>query len=622
MIMAMRITNINFNPSFKMRNEKVQSPFSAKGHIEQFFADSFVRTSKKIKSPKQTTPIADIEKSNTIQMMQGFFANNNPKLDELLSTVDFTQYGKDGIPLTYSRKEFLDDLSSELAKLPTKTQAKIIKKLDIEPIKNKDGKITGYNGIIDLSQLSPDGEEGKILSFANKFIKENSVTTGNIELDNALNSLIKGMSEFINVIGKQQHKTHELSVDSHILAVLKNVISNPEYKNLPDADKFCLKFVVIMHDIAKSEGVIDEEHPKNSALYANDILDKYNLTNETKNRIFEFIQNHHWLKDYNTGVLNPVEVATIFRRTNDLKMARIFAQADLKGVNERFYNRYKSALDDEHQKPILEALAKINEEGQMFLSNSIIDKSKVPVVKYHGKKYQVINFSKLSPNTDLAQYGFEPNTTVDNLRLLIHTVSKVCMSQSLENILMLGKSAYQGFLSTSFISLKKKETFCNYKFGVALQAQNANIANAASHNQVSGNEKKFDNFINIIAGSDHAIRYRYEIPHKIAAKLGMKMNITQYGELFSKIQKYKHISQLDNIQPIIVEDKTYTGAQIKEAITSANNSIIASDRYNEVNVYTPQVNAVIAKVDSLKEVPKELLAFANEHDLPIFLLGK
>lgn len=617
--MAIRISNINFNPCAKNQNKKAQFPYFAKNRIGQFFADSFVRTSKE-QEPEKIQSVADIEKTNTIQMMKGFFANNNPKLDELLSTTDFTQYGKEGIPLTYSRKEFLDDLSFELEKLPKKVQSKIIKKLDIKPIKNKSGKITGYDGIIDLSQLSTDGAEGKILSLANKFIKENSVSTGNIELDNALNSLIKGMSEFINVIGKQQHPTHELSVDIHTFTVLKNVISHPEYKNLPDTDKFCLKFVVILHDIAKSEGVIDEEHPENSALYANDILDKYNLTNETKNRIFEFIQNHHWLKDYNTNMLSPAEVATIFRRTNDLKMARIFAQADLKGVNERFYNRYKSALDDEHQRPISEALTKINEEGQMFLANSIIDKSKVPVIKHHGNKYRVINFAKMSPKTNLAKYGFEPNTTVENLRLLIHTVSEVCMSQSLENVSMLGKSTYQGFLSTSFVSPNIKQTYCDYKFGVALSAQNANIANASNHNQGSGNEKDFYNFMNIMTKSDPTYQYRYEIPYLIAKKLGL--NKAQYSELFSQIQKYKHPSQLDNIPPITIGNKTYSGSQIKKVIMSTNNTIIQPYCYNEVNVYTPQINAVVAKVKSLNEIPKELLTFANEHDLPIFLLGK
>lgn len=55
---------------------------------------------------------------------------------------------------------------------------------------------------------------------------------------------------------------------------------------------------------------------------------------------------------------------------------------------------------------------------------------------------------------------------------------------------------------------------------------------------------------------------------------------------------------------------------------SANDTIIEPYCYNEVNIYTPQINAVVAKVDSLNKVPKELLTFANEHDLPILLLGK
>ena len=46
------------------------------------------------------------------------------------------------------------------------------------------------------------------------------------------------------------------------------------------------------------------------------------------------------------------------------------------------------------------------------------------------------------------------------------------------------------------------------------------------------------------------------------------------------------------------------------------------NRHNEVNLYTPKANAVIAKVNSIKEVPQELLDFAKKHDLPVLLLGE
>lgn len=570
-------------------------------------------------SMKQVISAADVSKEQTIQMMKGFFANNNEETENTLATANFSLYGKKGIPLTYSRTEFLNDLSGELRKLPAETQADIIQKLGIDVIKDGNGNITGYNGIIDLTKLSSEGCEGDILLLATEFIKENKVKTGNENLDKALNSLLQGMPEFINIIGKQQHERHKLSVDTHILRVLQNVINNPEYKNLSDTDKFCLKFATVLHDIAKSEGIVDESHADFSALYSRDILRKYNLPAETKNRIFEFIKNHHWLAEYNQSSISADKIASMFRRSDDLTSARIFAEADLRGVSDEFYEAHKMVLDSSIQEPVSNALKNINSSGEIFLTNSVINKSKVPTVNHNGKSYKVINFSKLSKNTDLEQYGFEPNTTVDNFRVLVHTIKENSIKENCENVLMLGDSANEGFLCASFISVENKNTYHDNKYGLVVNSENVNIANASKVNQNSGFEKGFEDFSYIITGKARESMYRDKISKDI--KSNLELTDSEYAQLYSTLQKYKHASGLDNVPSITVNGKTLSGTQIKNAVIFANNSIINSKYHNEVNVYTPQVNAIIAKVDEINEVPQPLLDFAQEHNFPIYLLG-
>lgn len=44
--------------------------------------------------------------------------------------------------------------------------------------------------------------------------------------------------------------------------------------------------------------------------------------------------------------------------------------------------------------------------------------------------------------------------------------------------------------------------------------------------------------------------------------------------------------------------------------------------HNEANLYIPKINAVIAKVSSIEEIPQELLDYAHSHNLPIYLLGE
>lgn len=575
-------------------------------------------------SIKHVITVTDVPKEDAVKMMRGFFANNNPELDKLLSNTDFGRYGKNGLPLTYSRNKFIEDLSGLLQNLSTEEQTAITKKLGIVLIKN-DGIITGYDGIINLNALSDSGIEGRVLKAASKFIKENAVNTGNKKLDDALNSLIKGMPEFINIIGKQQHDTHDFSLDIHILSVLKEAMANPNYKNLDGSEKFCLKFAAIMHDIAKQEGIKDEGHAALCALYARDILNKDAVTmpEEIKDRIYELIKNHHWLKDYNTGSIDAEHTAALFRREGDIAAAQILAEADLKGVKQdgSFYKEHGSALSRASQTPIEDALNKIDSHGQIFYTSRIIDNSKIPVIEYNGKKYKVINFNELTGDADLSKFGFEPGTTADNLRLFIHTVNSEKIN-NLENVIFLSDPANQGFLCASYVSAKNHPTYGGNKFGVSLASENVNIANAAPNNQGSGRGKNLLHFINIITDSNAEDAYRTLIPDCIKREL----NITgsEYSMLFKIIQKYKYASQLDNIDSIRIGNKTFSGKQIKQAVSNADDLMMIrhSSKHNEANLYVPKTNAVIAKAESIEELPQKLLDFAERHNLPIYILGK
>lgn len=565
---------------------------------------------------KVVTP-TQITNQAKVNMLKNFFANNNPKLEKLLTKTDFSKYGKNGIPLAYTREEFLFDLSSLLRNTAEWERKKIFSKLDIEPIEAKNGQITGYNGIIDLTKSGDSEAEKQVYSLANKFIQENEVVTGNEELDLALNSLIQGLPEFINIIGKHQHKTHDLSLDCHILTVLKEAMSDPQFKKLSDKDKFCLKFSIILHDFAKAENVIDTNHEANSALYAKDILNKSNLNlpAEYKDRIFEFIENHNWLQKYNSGKASAEEIAVEFRRTGSFTAAQIFAAADLKGVktDKSFYKKYGETLQLS-KKPIEQALQKINSNGQIILTNSIINKSKVPIANYKGNDYKVIDFSKLYGAFDLSKYGFEKGTTVENLRLLVHSTRRI---NDIENVFALGSTVMKSLLCASYISVDSKETFSALKYGLSLRPENCNIANATEYNQGSGGHKGYDNFSSILQEDFD----RTLIPDSIKSTLSL--NDKEYAKLYSQIQQYTHLTQFDNIEPIKIGHKTISGKKIKNAIILANSLLLSNQiDNNEVNLYSAKTNAVTAKVNSLDEIPPAILKFAKEHDLPIFLLGE
>ena len=554
------------------------------------------------------------------RMFKGFFANNNPDLENTLKTSDFTIYGKQGLPLAYSKNEFLSDLDSVLSEMDENSKIRLLNKLQITELRNENDDLAGYNGVINLDFVCENEFEKKALDLAKKFILNNEIKTGSFKLDNALNSLIKGMPEFINVIGKTQHDTQDYSVDIHILTVLNGVLNNPNYSQLSEIDKTVIKLASIMHDIAKPQGVNDKNHPQYSALFAKDILDKYNLSYELKDRIFELVKNHHWLELYNTGQKDAEYIASLFRRKNDINIARIMTEADLKAVNKSksFYNAFKSALEFKMQNPIDEALFSINSFGQMFLTSKIVNKSLIPVKKINNEEYQIIDFTQLPNDFDLSKYGFSPNTTPENLRLLVHCVDDKKL-QMLEAAIDLRNPNYEGYLCASYISKDNKKTYCSNDFGVSLEAENVNISNAYFCNQGSGAHKTFSTFSFDLNQVD---RYRKFISGYIKEQL--ELTDEEYVDLYLKIQKLKYVSQLDNISFIRIKNKELDAKKVKEAILNANQQMIAYKNTldnNELNIYLPKVNALIAKVDLIDEIPSEMLDIAKKFNLPIFVLG-
>ena len=560
-------------------------------------------------------------KNSIIRMFEGFFANNRG-IENIIANADFAQYSKSGLPLKYSRKSFIKDLNKELKDLTKKEQNKIFAKMEISPIRDLNGDLSGYDGIINLEKLDSEGKEGKVLNLAEKFILENKITTNSEKLNRILNSLIEGMPEFINIIGKNQHEGQDNTIDIHILSVLKYAFQNQKYNKLSDEDKLCLKLVTILHDIAKPEFVKDVNHPQSCAMYAKDILNKKGiiLPEEIKNRVYEHILNHHWLTYFNTNKKSPAEIAVLFRREGDIKIAQIIAEADMKGVKNdgSIYKRFQNALNKEKQGKIETAINDLNKSGQILYTSKIITPSKIPTETLNGKTYKVINFRKLPKNTDLSKFGFEPDTTCENLRLLIHTVTKNKI-ENIDNVYYLSKPENKRFLSASFISLDKNRTYLNNKYGLGLEAESYNVANAAPFNLKSGKGKNFDDFSKILTDRDIEHSHRDTIPNAI--KTYLDINDEEYAELYRLLQKIKYISRLDYMSEIKLSGKTLSSNEVKNAILEAQEDIMNYDEgHNEADIYSPKINSVIAKTDSLEKVPKKLLEFAEKNNLPIFLL--
>ena len=494
------------------------------------------------------------------------------------------KYGQEGLPLEFSRADFVKELKAKLETLPEEQRTEILKKLDIQLNDNS------YEGFIDLKGI--DGtvaKEAEIKSLCERFLLENRINTGDPQIDKFLNSIIKGIPELVNIIGKKQHGMHQYTLDGHTLKVLKEVVSNPKFETLSNQDKMIAQLMALFHDIGKLEGVEDTGHEFMSSVMANDILGKVNLPEFTKKRIVELIKNHNWLQQMSEGQITPETAAVIFRNPEDVKIAEIFAEADLKGVGT----------------------------GNMIVQTRILNGDKIPTVEFQGHTYRVLDISKLPEGTDLTQFGLSTKDKKD-LRFLFH-------KGNFEKLEQVTKPFNEGYACTTLITPSKKSTFVEKKsdVGMLLESPNQNVIGAYNFDQFTPTRQGLNGFLEMTKNDFAGRIYQRDI---ILRSLSKKYSVTErdYAEIFKQLISKKSLSQIKDV--VLSNGTTIKAEDIINAYRAFENDLLidsGTDRlasYNEVNLYLPQIKGAILIGESLSEIPAETLQFIRERNLPIFII--
>lgn len=257
--------------------------------------------------------------------------------ENLIKNFNFSQFGKNGIPLKYSRAKFLEDIKKCLLGLSEKEQNLI---LDYFEITFTEKGVDGIPLIRPVSNIF-SGEcktsADMILNHIENFLIYNETTFADIEMKEMFDEFIKIIPEFISLCGKLQHKTHDYSVDIHTLKVLQACINDKRYDELCDEDKTVLKIAVLLHDTGKKEGIITRGHAIQSAECANNILSRFDFSADFKTRIITTVENHHWFENYNKGEFSAEETSQKFSSLGNYKIAAIIAKSDFSSINDTFH---------------------------------------------------------------------------------------------------------------------------------------------------------------------------------------------------------------------------------------------------------------------------------------------
>lgn len=554
-----------------------------------------------------------------------FLAITAKKLTEAFEKFDCDEI-KNGIPLKYSRDQFKNDLGEILTNY-SDFDVNVVADYFKFPFDLQNGFARTVDSIPENFTQTQKELSEKINKIVHKFIYENEVILPEYpQMQKLLNSVIAIFPEFLSVVGKKQHNVHDYTVDVHTLKVLQSCVEVLEktdnidgidnkdeikyqYKNLSRKDKTALYIAVLLHDLGKEEAVVDKGHYKLSALYTRTILKKMKLNDVIKDKIYNLVENHHWLGQLATGEIEPKEVASVFRVSDDYKLARVFAEADLKGVSDSFYDSHVDALYSQQIEELEERLRQINETGVPLFVSKIVKLNNIP-------KKDGVRVLNLTRNPELIPKVFGHNATRDNLRLLIHTCEPT--DEKFNNLKVLTSRGNEGSLSASYVSYDNKQTYYGNKFGVLLDTTHSDILVASPVNLSSGCAKGKAYMVRVHSREYETFKERAEAARLICHVLGASKS--EYGEIFKHISTYSNIEQIKDVR---VGKKIFKKEDIIDALQEFGFSILSSQyKHNEIVVFNPKLRGLVALTDSYKEVPEAMKEFAKKQDLPIILLGK
>ena len=578
--------------------------------------------------------IINVSAAQQQMFVQNIIANNNQNTETVLKNFDFEQYGKQGLPLKYTREQFTANIENLIKDLSPEEQQVVLKHFGL--IKGS----AGFDGLPTNKPFNSEKVSLQVNEIAQKvqdeietFTARNQIDTGDATADNVLNGLIKGLPEFTSIVGKEQHGTHAYSVDIHTLKVLQSAMNNPLYERLSDRDKTILKIAALCHDLGKRGGVVDTGHASSSAEYVTAILDKFPFPQGMKDRIIDIVDNHHWFEAYNTGSATAEDVAVRCRRPEDFMIYEILAKADFENVNKDFHISRASGVTNQAEfdrfmqdkmEAIDEALTRMYSRANLVFDTQFMQNGeKFPrqTIEVNGEptELKVLNLNNLKGNDSLQEYGFSTGVTKESARFTVHMTDPVIAS--MKSVMILTQNSLnQSAWSTSLIKASNNRTYCNRKFGFVLDVDQANISEANYANTGSGCGKGLETFKSILFDANGSAR-TYVKDHLIKelSKKGVELNDNEYAQLSRFLVAKKYTTQIT--KNIKIGDKVIKAADLVECLEKSRDALFeGGDIHSEIVPINPRVKGMIAKVEKLEDCPEEFLIFAKEHNLPIILM--
>ncbi|MBO5738453.1 hypothetical protein J6R97_03850 [bacterium] len=515
-----------------------------------------------------------------------------------LSIDNLAQAG--GIKLQYSREAFKADVLKEIEHLSLDEQNKILSKFGL--CNESNGRMSGlpirlYSSDLNSIEKTINEHIIKFLALENDII----LPKGFEDLLPFLKELCKAIPEFKFTIGAKQHKTQDHDLAGHMLKAFQENLKNPLYEQLGESDRKILGIATLLHDINKIERIVTPEHALPSSQTVNAIVERMHyLSPMEKDRIINLVKNHHWFEKIKDDPKVIEEMIIAFRSGNDFKLAKIFAESDLKAVNTRFFENFGHKINSTAIQTVEDGILSLQSKGRMMFTATVNTQKAIEngaVIRTVGEGSQatknlVINAEQMG--LDKTYFGYHASTDEG----LITAISSGGFDKGLVLSISIGKSdECKVFNDKKYFLIFDK---LNMNTLGKVEQRNANTKYGKDLDKILGYMKDDKTFVS---------KFRENYPHEISD--------SDYALVFREAQclELSQISSDKNIQKILDSEAKAKDFQI--ALEKTNTHFVSSATEHSETVAFDLYPGAIGVKGKAEELSFELRKFLEERNIAI-----
>lgn len=511
-----------------------------------------------------------------------------------------------GIGLKYSRESLKANIMEQIEHLSPAEQEQILAKFGLKS--EGLGKMSGLpvfktetNGLSE-AEKAINGEIGKFLN-NNEII----LPKGFESYKGALDEICEAFPEFRFTIGLTQNSGHEHKLAEHLLKVFQENTRNPLYKTLNETDRKVLGISSLLHDINKVERTRDLGHALPSSLSVDAILGRMNLNTAEKNRIINLVENHHWLERIPAGEVKDKflveDMADIFKSGNDFKLAKIFAESDLKAVNSTFFTDFGGKINSPATGAIEKEIVRIQKNGRMIYTADVTTEKALQA----GAK-----------RVKLGTGAEETENIVINARDLgLDENAFGYHSSSVENLQRAYEAGRHGVSGVFSLSIGKNGAIPTYNKDLPefLVTRRLDMDNICYIRPRTSNTKFMKNYTFMSSKSRSDVHFAHGLKNKYKELTQKTISDEQYAALFREIPRDDLSKIHSNPKVIEILGGEKEAAAFEQAVRMQNEVYIPKETFSEAVAGDLEWGAIGTKRKNLSEIPFELRKFVQEKHL-------